>query len=52
MRLIVEGDAKEIAALVLELQERQGAVSAEKMADEIMLNLQVQLDRASQVSAK
>lgn len=33
MKIIIEAEAKEIAALVLELQERQGAIAGELISD-------------------
>lgn len=46
MKVVIEGNPKEFAALVLELQERQGSVSGDELADKVMRNLQQSRDRA------
>ena len=46
MVLTIEGTAKEIAALVLELQERQCLVSSEDLTNGIIQCLQPQQDQA------
>lgn len=48
MKVIIEGDPKEIAALVLAVQERQSVTDA--MMDEITRKLSEDLDQSAQVA--
>ena len=47
IRIQIEGEAKEIAALVLELQERQGACNGPITGDEIIRRLRESQDQDS-----
>ena len=46
MEIIIKGNAKEIAALVLEIQERR---VLEDLADDVVSHLQAALDRSEPV---
>ena len=49
MKIIVDGTPKEIAALVLELQERQ-TVDVKSLSNDVVIRLQESLTQASQAS--
>ena len=53
MKIVIEAEPKEIAALVLELQERQvlSRVRVDGLTDEIMHHLQGLQDQDSQAAA-
>ena len=44
MKIIIEGEAKEIAALVLAVQERQGTDIIEELSGEMVTRLQKAVD--------
>ena len=44
MKIIIEGEAKEIAALVLAVQERQGTDIIEELSGEMVTRLQKVVD--------
>lgn len=44
MKLIIEGEAKEIATLVLSVQERQGPDVIEELSGEMVTRLQKAVD--------
>lgn len=48
MKITIDGDPKEIAALVLELQERQTDASPDELTTQIICRLQERQDQVSQ----
>lgn len=48
MKITIDGDPKEIAALVLELQERQTDASSDELAIQIIRRLQERQDQVLQ----
>lgn len=51
MKITIEGNSKEIAALVLELQEQQ-AVDVRNLSNDVVIHLQESLTQASQASLR
>lgn len=51
MEVCIKGTPKEIAALVVELQERQNAGVTSNIADEVILRFQEQLSRVQPACA-